>query len=73
MGKEANSSLDNFTEQTIFDFLLTKFSPWSTTKFVLRNISYFPKSFSYQFLPFKDLYFQTNLRNKFLKKLYKTI
>ena len=31
------------------------------------------KRLSYQFLPFKDLYIQTNLHNKFLKKLYKTI
>ena len=27
----------------------------------------------YQFLAFKDLYIQTNLRNKFLIKLYKTM
>ena len=27
----------------------------------------------YKFLAFKDLYIQTNLRNKFLKKLYKTM
>ena len=27
----------------------------------------------YQFLGFKDLYIQTNLSNKFLKKLYKTM
>ena len=26
-----------------------------------------------QFLAFKDLYIQTNVRNKFLKKLYKTM
>ena len=26
-----------------------------------------------QFLAFKDIYIQTNLRNKFLKKLYKTM
>ena len=35
MGKETNSSLDTFTEQTIFNFLLTIFSPHSTTKFVV--------------------------------------
>ena len=35
MGKEINSSLDTFTEQTIFGFLLTISSPHSTTKFVL--------------------------------------
>ena len=28
---------------------------------------------AYKFLAFKDLYIQTNLRNKFLKKLYKTM
>ena len=27
----------------------------------------------YQFLGFKDLYIQTNLSNKFLKKLHKTM
>ena len=27
----------------------------------------------YKFLAFKDLYIQTNVRNKFLKKLYKTL
>ena len=27
----------------------------------------------YKFLAFKDLYIQKNLRNKFLKKLYKTM
>ena len=27
----------------------------------------------YKFLAFKGLYIQTNLRNKFLKKLYKTM
>ena len=27
----------------------------------------------WQFLAFKNLYIQTNLRNKFLKKLYKTM
>ena len=27
----------------------------------------------YEFLAFKDLYIQTKLRNKFLKKLYKTM
>ena len=74
MGKETNSSLDTFTEQTIFDFLLTIFSLNSTTEFVgLWNIYYFPKRLSYHFLAFKDLYIQTNLRNKFLKKLYKTM
>ena len=35
MGKETNSSLDTFTEQTIFDFLLTIFSTQKTTKFVM--------------------------------------
>ena len=30
-GKEANSSLHTFTEQTIFDFLLTIFAPNSST------------------------------------------
>ena len=34
MGKEKNSGLDNFTEQTIFYFLLTDFFPQSTPKFV---------------------------------------
>ena len=34
-GKETNSCLDTFTEQTILDFLLTTFSPHSTTKFVV--------------------------------------
>ena len=70
MGKETSSSLDTFIEQTIFDFLLTIFSLHSTAKFVvLLNISYFPKRLCYQFLAFKDLYIQTNLHNKFLKKL----
>ena len=32
-GKETNSSLDTFTEQTIFGFLLTIFPAHSTTKF----------------------------------------
>ena len=73
MGKETNSSLDTFTEQTIFDFLSTIFSPHNNTKFVvLQNIYYFPKILSYQFLAFKGLYIQTNLDNKFFKKLYKT-
>ena len=31
-GKETNSSLHTFTEQKIFDFLLTIFAPNSTTK-----------------------------------------
>ena len=31
--KETNSSLDIFTKQTIFDFLLTMVPPCSTTKF----------------------------------------
>ena len=35
MGKETNSNLGPFTEQTIFDFLLTIFSPYSTTKFAV--------------------------------------
>ena len=34
-GKETNSSLHTFTEQTIFDFLLTIFAPNSTTKLVV--------------------------------------
>ena len=72
MGKETNSSLDTFTEQTIFDFLSTIFSPHSNTKFVvLWNIYYFPKILSYQFLAFKGLYIQTNLDNKFFKKFTK--
>ena len=33
MGKERNSNLDAFTAQTIFDFIFTIFSPYSTTKF----------------------------------------
>ena len=49
MGKETNSSLDSFTEVTIFDFSLTIFAPHSTTKFVeLSNILSFPKRLSYQ-------------------------
>ena len=83
MGKETNSSLDTFTERIIFDFLLSRqssifyfllniFSPHSTTKFfVLRNIKYFSKRSSYQFLAFKDLCAQTNLRNKFLRNFTK--
>ena len=35
MGKETNSSLDTFTEQTIFDFLLTIFSHHRNTKFAM--------------------------------------
>ena len=35
MGKETNFSLDNFSEETIFDFLRTIFSPHSTTKFAV--------------------------------------
>ena len=35
MGEETNSSLDTYTEQAIFDFLLTIFSPHSTTKLVV--------------------------------------
>ena len=35
MGKETNSSLDTFTEQTILDFLLAILSPNKTTKFVV--------------------------------------
>ena len=35
MGKETNSSLDTFTEQIIFNFSLTIFSPHSTTKFAV--------------------------------------
>ena len=35
VGKKTNSSLDNFTEQTIFDFSLTIFSPNSATEFVV--------------------------------------
>ena len=35
MGKETNSTLDTFTEQTTFDFLLTIFSMHSTAKFVV--------------------------------------
>ena len=74
MNKETNSSPDTFTEQTIFDFLLSIFCSHSTTIFVvLWNIQYFPKRLSYQFLAFKDLYFETKLRNKFSKKLCKTI
>ena len=34
-GKETNSSLDAFAGQIIFDFLLTIFSPHSTTKFIV--------------------------------------
>ena len=66
MGKETSSSLDTFTEQTIFDFLLTIFSPLKTTTYVvLWNIQYFLKRLRYQFLSFKELYIQTNLCNKF--------
>ena len=36
MGKETNSVLDTFTEQTIFDFLLTIFSLHSTTKSIVQ-------------------------------------
>ena len=34
-GKETNFSLHTFTEQTIFDFLLTILAPNSTTKLVV--------------------------------------
>ena len=34
---------------------------------------YNPLFLTWQFLAFKDLYIQTNLHNKFLKKLYKTM
>ena len=71
MGTETNTSLDTLTEQTIFNFLLTIFFLYSTTKFVvLWNISHFPKRLSYQILAFRDLYTQTKLCNKFLKKLF---
>ena len=71
MGTETNSSLDTATEQAIFNLLLIIFSLHSIKKFVmLWNIYYFPKRLSYQFLAFKDLYIQTKLCNKFLKKIF---
>ena len=55
----------------IFNFLLTIFSLYSTTKFVvLWNIPHFPKRLSYHFLAFKGLYTQKKLCNEFLKKLF---
>ena len=74
MGKETNSSLDNFTEQTIFDFLLLPYflhtAPQNLFWCEIFNISL---QIKLSVFSIKDLYIQTNLRNKFLTNLYKTI
>ena len=72
MGKERNSSLDAFTEQTIFDFLRTIFSRHNTTKFyVLWNIYYFPR-LNYQFLfSIQGPSHSNKIMQQILKKAYK--
>ena len=62
MGKEINSSLDSFTEQTILVFYLPHLLHTASQNLLcceIFNISL--KRLSYQFLAFRDLYIQTNL------------
>ena len=65
--------LDAFTEQTIFDFLLTIFSRHNTTEFyVLLNIYYFPKRLNYQFLfSIQRPSHSNKIMQQILKKAYK--